>query len=280
MNDSSKQEFFTDLEPSERLQPIPELSDHHLSKPKQLIGATIPSPLVPAESPNTLDILQSGQEEEGLEFLTPAQLKVQEREEPGKKEEDLPTDQLHQYITEDEVDPSVAATTVSKNSKFSKSSKYRASIISTYPFLVIAALSMGLAQYPDFLSDAFFKPEQLAQLPQFLQNNIGKVLTFLLYGVAIAMSFVAFKQLAQGTLIVFDDYIKFKKGLFDTKKILYVDLVSITVHKAPMSIFTDIGNIELSSSFDEIKLNNVSKPTELRSLILEKQQIFILGKKT
>lgn len=242
--------------------------------------------LLETQEPTFLISGEPDESEEQIEYIPPC---VVEPKCPYDDESNHPAVQQdpaaeelgnNQVDSSDKSDPQpIKETTTSANTRFSTSTKYRASSRAMAPFVFISVVFVLLAQFPDFLTSLFAKPEQLAEMPEFISANMGIGLSLFLYGLSMALFYFGLKQVLQGTLEVFDDYVRYKTGILKNKKILYVDLISVAVHKAPFSSLFDIGDIELSSSTKEIRLKNVANPSEVQSHILEKQQEFIFRKK-
>ena len=150
--------------------------------------------------------------------------------------------------------------------KYSEFVKYSSAMTPFVPFAVIAFIASIAAQFPHFLI-GLMDPNELAKLPQFMLNHMPMIVSVGLYLLTAAMLFVGVKQILNGKIVVYESYIKFTKGIVEAEKIHFNEPLSIEIHKAPFSIFFDIGHLEITTPQKEIILKNAPSPFGIKEFI-------------
>jgi hypothetical protein len=170
--------------------------------------------------------------------------------------------------------PSPKSKFTSKEKWIRNTNKIRTSKKVLLPGLIISSVLIVLAQYSEAIVSYSYTPEEILTLPNFLQNNLKNIIKYGFYGVSAFLLVMAFKAKNKGTLGIYDAYVLHKKGMFDKKKILLPEIVSIDIHFSPFSTIGDIGNLEISSRKGDIYFHHCPHPNEVKQKLIEKMSNF------
>lgn len=157
--------------------------------------------------------------------------------------------------------------TITDDEGFSKPKKFSASIKAAIPAATVAMLFGVMSFFPDAVANGLFSPEDLKKLPESIAAYLPSIFKVLLSIVALVFLFFSFKAKSQGTLFVYEGYLKHKTGLLANTKIAYQDIQAVDIHRNILSGFFDIGDLEVTSSSAEIKMSSIENPKEIKSLI-------------
>lgn len=159
--------------------------------------------------------------------------------------------------------------------EFAKATLFSTSKI---PLLAYGALAMVLgacSQFPTMFANLLFSPDELKELPGFILNNIPTVFGGFFFILSAGAIYIGLKESFTGKLNVFEDYLAFKSNLFKTHKMHYADVRSIVIHRSPYSLFGDVGHLEVMGKSKEFVFKNVSRPFELKEILLERKNKYL-----
>jgi hypothetical protein len=162
----------------------------------------------------------------------------------------------------------------SKEKWIRNTNKIRTSKKVLLPGIIISSILIFLGQYSEAIVSHSYTPEEILTLPNFLQNNLKNIIKYGFYGVSAFLLVMSFKAKNKGTLGIYDAYVLHKKGMFDKKKILLAEIVSIDIHFSPFSPIGDIGNLEISSRKGDIYFYHCPHPNEVKEKIITKMRDF------
>jgi hypothetical protein len=159
--------------------------------------------------------------------------------------------------------------------EFAKATLFSTSKVPLAVYSVIALLMLIAAQFPMVWANMLFSPEELTQLPAFILDNLGTIFGGFFILLLLGSLYMGIKESFTGKLNVYEDYLAFKGKLFKTDKIHYADVRSIIVHRSPYTLFGDIGHLEVMGRSKEFTFKNVSKPFELKEVLLHRKELFL-----
>lgn len=160
---------------------------------------------------------------------------------------------------------------------FSTSLKLRSSKKVFIPFLLFASVILLASFFPDAIVGLLMSDQDIDKLKDIsekLPSYLPSIIKLLLYALSSVFLWFGIKEVNNGSLQIFDSYVLYKKGLMNKVKIHYQSISSIEVHRAPFTVFMDIGHLEISSQQKDIIIKNIDKPFEIKSLLVNKVREF------
>ena len=161
-----------------------------------------------------------------------------------------------------------------KENWIKKKSKTTASKIVLIPGVVVALIAYLLPIIIPDLDKSLFAPEELATLPQAMQDNMSTIIKMMVYAVGLAAIIFSLKAKSKGSLSIFDTYVVHKTGLLSKKKILIPNIISIDIHHNPFSALGDVGNLEITSTKGDILFENCPNPESIKENIVAKRMFY------
>ncbi|GAA5143647.1 hypothetical protein [Thalassotalea piscium] len=167
-----------------------------------------------------------------------------------------------------EVGALTSATTQQK--EFSHRLKFKPSKKASLPFVLMALIFLLGSMFPNSIISMLFTPEDLVKLSEqssMVVKYMPVVVKWLMYITTILLLFIGYKQVSYGSLEIFDSYILHRKGLLKKTKVMFQENPSIEVHRAPFSLFFDIGHLEITTPRKDFQINNIKHPFKIKRLI-------------
>jgi hypothetical protein len=217
---------------------------------------------------------------------SPAKEPSQEIDDNGTKKEDSPPPKSDiQDKSHNETDKHVDETDLSSQSEqhetakkesipepggYAKPIKYRPSIKAFYPHLSLLMFTTIVFLFPS-IATSLFSPEDLEQLPIFLQENLAMIVKGSMLFVSALVIFIVFKQKTSGLISVFGDYLEYKKSLIGKTTIHYADIRTIEVRRCLATSYSPIGDFHIITAKHHLVLQNLYEPFVLKEAILKRK---------
>lgn len=152
-------------------------------------------------------------------------------------------------------------------SKFTKPTIIRASVKSVYPHIVIALVCIVLALFPSLFISVL---GDVSTIPAMILENLPTIVTtfFILFSIFIFA--IMSKELATGSLWLYEGFLKFKKGLIRNEMHYYGNIQAVEVQRSVSSLWSDTGDLIILYAKGSITLCNVGSPFTIRNEIRER----------
>lgn len=155
---------------------------------------------------------------------------------------------------------------------YAKPNKYRPSIKAFYPHLGLIVTTLILAMFPS-LAVWIFSQDDLTKMPEFLRSNLDTVIQGVMAFCSLLLAFVVMRQKMNGTILVYGDYLEYKRGLLDKTTIHYADIRTIDVRRCLATMYAPVGDFHIISSRNQhIVLQNLLNPFRLKDAILDRKK--------
>lgn len=221
-----------------------------------------------------------------LDDKSPAKNSSQEIDDNGAKKEDSPPpesdmqgkrhDETEQHSDESDLSSQSEQHEPAKKEPipepggYARPIKYRPSIKAFYPHLSLLLFTTIVFLFPS-IATSLFSPEDLEQLPIFLQENLAMIVKGSMLFVSALVIFIVFKQKTSGLISVFGDYLEYKKSLIGKTTIHYADIRTIEVRRCLATSYSPIGDFHIITAKHHLVLQNLYEPFVLKEAILKRK---------
>lgn len=152
--------------------------------------------------------------------------------------------------------------------KFTKPKLIRASVKTVIPHIVLVIVCAIIALFPATVIGLL--GEEVKEFPDYIVKGlpIGTTAFFTLLALMILVTM--FRNLATGSLWLYDGYLKFRIGVIGNEMHAYENLQKVDVQRTLSSLWSDTGDLIILHPKGSMTLRNIYAPFDIKEMLEKK----------